>query len=290
MKRSFFIGEEWLYYKLYCGERTANRLLVEVIKPLTQLLESKRMINQWFFIRYSDPHFHLRLRFKMRKLSSLSKVISLVKEAFSPCFDKGLLWKVQTDTYQRELERYGQTSIEETEALFYIDSKACVAALSLIDNDKLLFFFTLRSIDQLMTVFNFSLDEKIAFSQQNLAGLKQEFRSNKKTNKQLLKKYKQLEKEGAAFLIVKEHQHYTPLLQLLNQKEKALKAVIHKIHQKEHANHRAVSLSDYFDSHVHMMVNRYFQSNQRLFELVCFHFLSTYYCKLKFKKCLPKTT
>lgn len=36
LKRTFFIGDEWLYYKVYCGVKTADIILAEVVKPLTE--------------------------------------------------------------------------------------------------------------------------------------------------------------------------------------------------------------------------------------------------------------
>ena len=38
MKRKFILGEEWLYYKIYCGKRTADVILTQVIKPLAENL------------------------------------------------------------------------------------------------------------------------------------------------------------------------------------------------------------------------------------------------------------
>jgi thiopeptide-type bacteriocin biosynthesis protein len=62
IKRSFTIGEEWLYFKIYCGVKTANELLISVVEPLVTKLRKEKKITLWFFIRYSDPEHHLRIR------------------------------------------------------------------------------------------------------------------------------------------------------------------------------------------------------------------------------------
>ena len=73
VKRTYQLGEEWLYYKVYCGVRTANSILANEISSLTQELLSDGLIDKWFFIRYADPEKHLRLRFKLTDSSKLYK-------------------------------------------------------------------------------------------------------------------------------------------------------------------------------------------------------------------------
>ena len=46
MKRTFILGDEWLYYKLYCGKRTADTVFVDCIKPLTEKLLNDNLIDQ----------------------------------------------------------------------------------------------------------------------------------------------------------------------------------------------------------------------------------------------------
>lgn len=83
-QRNFNIGSEWLYYKFYCGVKTADKLLTEVIKPLTEELQTKQLIDKFFFIRYTDPDLHIRLRFHLidignYKLQNLNKLEVLLK-------------------------------------------------------------------------------------------------------------------------------------------------------------------------------------------------------------------
>ena len=58
MKRTFILGEEWLYYKLYTGTKTADLLLADVIGPLCKTFIANGWIDKWFFIRYHDPESH----------------------------------------------------------------------------------------------------------------------------------------------------------------------------------------------------------------------------------------
>ncbi|MEF9476554.1 thiopeptide-type bacteriocin biosynthesis protein [Chryseobacterium sp. 1B4] len=57
-------GGNWIYYKLYMGTKSADEILEDKIKPLADQLIEENVIDQWFFIRYNDPKYHLRIRFK----------------------------------------------------------------------------------------------------------------------------------------------------------------------------------------------------------------------------------
>lgn len=123
IKRSFIPGDTWLYYKFYSGPKTADKLLVEVLQPLMKQLMVKNQIKKWFFIRYADPKEHLRFRCEMTSIESMPVIIDQINQALAPYIDSKLVWKVQMDTYSRELERYGNSSMAVCEELFYHDSE-----------------------------------------------------------------------------------------------------------------------------------------------------------------------
>ena len=62
IKRKFVPGEEWVFLKIYGGPKLLERLLVDEIFPLLEDMVSEKYIHQYFFIRYADPDYHLRLR------------------------------------------------------------------------------------------------------------------------------------------------------------------------------------------------------------------------------------
>ena len=275
MKRSFTLGDEWLYYKLYCGKRTAELILVDCIKPLTESLLADGLVDQWFFIRYADPNPHIRIRFHCSQISKLGIIIDRIHKAIATYVENDLIWKVQTDTYNREIERYGENSIEETEYVFYRDSEICLSALQLIEEDTLLFIFAIRSIDTILEVFDFSISDKINFTKNNLEAFKIEFNADKKLSKQLYKKHNGLKKELIEFLEMQSHPEYQPLIDLLNIKKSQLELIKKMILNKKLQH--TVNLEDLLSSYIHMTVNRFFRDQQRLHELVCYDNLYRFY-------------
>ena len=76
IKRNFIIGDSWVYYKIYSGAKTSDSILAEIIKPLTEALLKEKIIDKWFFIRYSDPKHHIRLRFHYEDPHNISIIIN----------------------------------------------------------------------------------------------------------------------------------------------------------------------------------------------------------------------
>ncbi|MCW3108050.1 MAG: Lantibiotic dehydratase domain protein, partial [Segetibacter sp.] len=99
IQRKFSLGSEWVYYKLYCGVVSADKILVNQVFPLIQKLKKEGVIKNAFFIRYADPDLHLRLRFQVTKKESLEDVINVTRHMFSKSEQLELIWKIQTETY-----------------------------------------------------------------------------------------------------------------------------------------------------------------------------------------------
>src|SRR5690606_28834154 len=59
--RAFAPGSEWLYAKLYTGNATADHVLCAV-RPAIDAALGSGAADSWFFIRYADPDWHVRLR------------------------------------------------------------------------------------------------------------------------------------------------------------------------------------------------------------------------------------
>jgi thiopeptide-type bacteriocin biosynthesis protein len=125
--RSFLPGSEWLYLKIYTGTATADRLLSEVVAPVAKVAIAEGRIDRWFFIRYSDPGWHLRVRFRGQPSTLMGQLLPEMRQALEPHLASGAVSRVCIDTYEREVERYGgDRGIELAERVFHIDAEAAV--------------------------------------------------------------------------------------------------------------------------------------------------------------------
>jgi len=274
VKRSFIVGEEWLYYKIYCGAKTSDIILTSYIGPLVSALFENGFITSWFFIRYTDGGNHIRLRFNVSTATVIGAVITAVKDCLHGLCTTGSINTISIATYNRELERYGATGIVFAEALFYNDSKTVLNALAEIDNEETLVLFALKNTDNLLTNFGYGTADKLAFCMAQMAYYKAEFNITKVVNKQLSAKYRLRKQDISSFLcniaIIKGNKILQELLGAKND----LDAPILK---KMKIEATALTIYKRLGSFVHMSINRTFRSKQRLYEMLCYDFLVRFY-------------
>lgn len=132
VKRSFIPGSEWLYIKIYTGYRSADNILVDYLLPFVDMLKNKQIIHGYFFVRYTDPYYHIRFRIHISNLFDYGIICQNLEQIFNPCLINGLVWNIQCDTYKRELERYGEDYINEVEKIFCIDSESIIRLIQLV--------------------------------------------------------------------------------------------------------------------------------------------------------------
>ncbi|RYU77918.1 lantibiotic dehydratase [Hymenobacter persicinus] len=280
VQREFALGSEWLYLKWYCGPQAANRILVEVLQPLTDELRGRQLIDQWFFIRYADPDSHLRVRLHLPAPDRIGEVIAMVQAHVQPYVKHGYIWKTQTDTYRRELERYGHRTMAASEALFCADSHAVVRLLTHTGpgNSADHWLYGTRWVNQLLDAFSYTIEQKTALLLRLRDSFTQEFGGGKTLRLQLDAKYRQhraaltralaaqppaLPAESAAGL----DYHGMP----------AVRAVAQLVGELEQAGRLEVRRDALLSSYVHMLLNRVVAVQPRLHELLIYDFLHRHY-------------
>jgi thiopeptide-type bacteriocin biosynthesis protein len=189
-----------------------------------------------------------------------------------------IIQKVQMDIYNRELERYGCNTIELSESFFYRDSVFILKYLrkvNSIDSDR--WKISLRFINTLLNCNNYSLDDKIKFTEINANSYYNEFyRDNNESWKILNSKYRLKRNEIGI---------------ILNDKTSKVFKELDTFIFKYHFTNRRIFKEDFIVSVIHMHVNRMFRTRQRIVELVLYHFLHKYLLSEKAQiKYLEKVT
>ncbi|MHA7060184.1 thiopeptide-type bacteriocin biosynthesis protein [Aquimarina sp. M1] len=278
VKRTFIPGEEWLYYKIYCGARTSDSILINTIYPLMKLLIKKRMIDLWFFIRYHDPDAHIKLRLRITNIRNIADIMQLFSSTMQSYVTDDIVYKIQLDTYHRELERYGANTIHISEELFYHESSMLLESKTIIEDENLYFLFIMKTIDQFLNSCNYEVQEKLSFAVNKRDAFKIEFNADKVLNKQLDQKYRKIKNNLAHFLKSSYSENeFNVLDKIINTKEKATIKLIQEIVNHNEEGSLEVPFDYLIGSHIHMLVNRAFRSRQRFYELVIYDFLGKYY-------------
>lgn len=277
-KRQFFPGDEWLYVKLYCGVKTADQIIGNELIQLSKKLYHDDLIDQWFYVRYADPEPHIRFRVHLSSVFALGRVIQSINSSFSALIKSKQIWKVQFDTYERELERYGEASIELVEQLFFNDSLAIASLISRADMtanfEEARWLWGLLSIDRLLNDFDFQFSQKIELMELLVASSYPEANYDNLLSKQLTFKYRHyrnkiegLFAEGAVVigddLLRYRSFNNRPASSLLSE-------LISSGTVPQDLNLLVISL-------IQMSMNRLFKTRQRVHELGVYDFLLLYY-------------
>jgi len=281
-RQNFTPGTEWMYYKLYCGHKTADTVLQAAVQPLVHQLVKENIIDRFFFIRYNDPHFHLRVRFHVTDTGKLGVLFNTIQHYLEPFLQQRLIWNIQGDTYKRELNRYGHQTIEQAEQLFYHDSMALLKFLDLTEGDnreQLRWQWAFRSVDEWLNAFKYTPAQKLAMLEQMKNAYHTEFNSGKFLKEQLGNKYR------AHKAAIEEVMNYTmneshplfPLVNILNEKTAAMRPVVQDLVNLEAAQKISPAVTEMMPSYIHMLVNRVVTSLPREHELVLYDLLYCYY-------------
>jgi len=284
VKRTFFPGSEWLYFKIYSGAKSIDSILATTIHKFTQEAISNNLFEHFFFIRYNDESgLHFRIRFYNSDIKKNNNLYFEFMQALQPHLNNGIVENVLLDTYKRELERYHYNLVNDSELLFYNDSKCVLDFLNLIDGinaEEYRFLFGIRGIDTLLSDFGLNLDEKHSLIKQLQEGFFQEFGGQGVLQKQLNARFRKYRK----FI----ESHMEPANDIENEIEEAVEIfrvrsinntlIVSKIlAQLELTDNPENILKDLLSSYIHMYMNRLFIAKQRRYELVVYHFLEKFY-------------
>ncbi|MFE7194374.1 thiopeptide-type bacteriocin biosynthesis protein [Kitasatospora sp. NPDC057541] len=116
------LGRKWTYFKYYTGTAAADRLIGRVHR-LASDLESKGLVNAWFFVRYNDDGHHVRVRMRPVRPQDRPGVLAEMEDLGRALVAEGLASRTAAGEYVPEIGRYGgPANLALAEELFSADS------------------------------------------------------------------------------------------------------------------------------------------------------------------------
>jgi thiopeptide-type bacteriocin biosynthesis protein len=278
--RLFPPGSEWLYVKLYTGPATADQVLRDVVSPITRDALAQGAADGWFFLRYSDPDWHVRWRIHGDPIRLREDVMPRLEEAVQPLLDDGRIHKVQVDTYQREVERYGgPEGILLAERVFQVDSAAVLGIVELLSGEAGVdarWRLTLRGMDMLLDDLGLTWDEKRTVMKTARASFSRDFPADVR---QLGAKFRR-EKANFEKLLDRAFERTNPLaagFRLLQRRREQLVPIAAELRAAIAQGRVSLSLPLLCGSFIHLHANRLLRSAQRAQEYVIYFFLDRWY-------------
>lgn len=278
LPRTMAPGSGCLYLKLYTGVMTADDVLRHHLDPFLKSLRQEVPALRWFFVRYADPEWHLRIRFFADSRELLTVVMPGVQELSKKLLAQGLVWRVQHDTYERELERYGGLhGVELAEELFCIDSETTLEILTLLEPARLAkarWLLALRGIDSLLASLGFELEQRVLVVTRARDALGREFGANTAFYQQLGDRFRTHKLEISKLFTPNGGADLAPLLVLIDDRSIRTRALGQRL---RNIPELAASLDELSASYVHMHANRMLNTAAKAQELVLYDMLRRYY-------------
>lgn len=275
--QSYILGSKWLYLKLYCTPEIANDILVRKLLPVLKQLGQPELLS-WFFVRYRDSGYHIRLRLKIRD-DAVGHVLSRMKAKLSESVRFHLIREYQADTYRREMERYGPDIIELVEEFFYGSSELVLNYLKAAERQS--FRYTYHSLA--FVSVSFLIDSFIAETEDRLNFLERmstlfyaEFATDKSLKIDLDQKFRELKAEIHSLF---QNGSYYKSLKLAHFAELYAVNITSLVRAASFFSRKrkAQLLADL----IHMHLNRLFVDRQRNQELIIYYCLYKYHVSAK---------
>jgi thiopeptide-type bacteriocin biosynthesis protein len=272
VERTYPLGSEWIYLKIYCHEQSANNVITKDLIPILEAYAG--IINKWFFIRYQDPKSHIRLRMQVRK-SAIGQILTKLNNRLGDSIKHKVIHEYKSDVYRREIERYSPLLIDVVESVFHSSSElVCKYILNIestlchVDYHSL----ALVSTRDIIYLFSDFIGDGLSFTDSVSKSLYQEFSQDKSLKISLDQKYRLMRDEIAKLLTNTAYYHQ---LNLQDQYAALVASCITlKTKAKALSQERKINL---VADIIHMHLNRIFFEHPRKQELSVYHMLNKYF-------------
>ncbi|SEQ97136.1 lantibiotic dehydratase [Neolewinella agarilytica] len=285
LPRVVYPSDEWLYLKFYGGAGTIEKLVGEKFPLLIKGLADQGLITSFFFLRLTDPDYHLRVRFKPSNYAAIGEILRQVNEFFKPELEHQFIWKIQVDTYRRELERYAGPNLAAGEALFAVDSKMVMSVKNLLVSEvqKDLEWLVMLSVMNIyLEVFGLKDADARAFLKERRETFSYLFNTNKLQKRDLVQRYLNHRPQIEEAL---QHNRY-PFEQeaLLHSILAEFKDELTTVYDEGIAPLDKDLRAELLQSYVHMFILRFSRAKNKIHEHVLFFILERYYLQEAGKK------
>lgn len=276
--RSVTPSAEWLYFKVYAGVNNLEKIVSERLPILTKELQDKGLISQYFFLRYTDPDHHIRIRFALNSVDAIADVVQTFNQFFAQERKSRFIWKIQIDTYEREIERYGADLIEAAEDLFCLDSELVIRLKSLLTgevNKDQSWLLCMAIMEIYLKAFDIDKASKIGFLKERRSYFSSLFRTDKRQKRDLMMRFKANNELIKGLLEF----HQLPFSQA-NEFRAILaqfSADLSALHKDYFAHLNSETKLDLVSSFIHMSILRFVNCKNQLHEHVLFFLLERYY-------------
>lgn len=125
----------FVYCKVFFDSVLSSQFIARVLPSVVKDMENQIGSTGWFFVRYADPNYHVRLRFRTDDVrGAMGPLGSSLERNLRLAFPLSTKARVVFDEYVPEVNRYGGAElIEVAERMFHTDSETALRLWQIYD-------------------------------------------------------------------------------------------------------------------------------------------------------------
>jgi len=285
VRRSFAPGSEWLYLKAYTGTACADRILTEAVGPVIAGLRDTGMLDHWFFLRYADPEHHLRLRLHGDPAALREHALPALTDVLAPHLGDGTVWRVSTDTYDREVERYGgDAGIDLAEQIHAADSDAVLDVLAMLGGEHFddgasdaRWKLCLYATDRLLVDAGLDVAQRRDWAKSGAAGYRPEYPNAKNLDPGIGQRWRSERSDVTALLDDGADHPYDAARQVFRRRSERLTPLLDELADLSKRGELTAPYPALLHSFSHLNAVRLLRSAARTHELILLSFLDRHY-------------
>ncbi|KLO41205.1 lantibiotic dehydratase [Mycobacterium nebraskense] len=279
--RTFAPGSQWLYLKAYAGTASADRILTDTVGPVVRQLRESGVVDHWFFLRYADPEHHLRLRLHGDPAALRDRALPALTDALAPQLGDGTVWKFATDTYHREIERYGgDAGVELAERIHAADSEAVLQVLGMLggeDTADARWRLCLYATDRLLVDAGLDMQERRDWAKSGAAGYRPEYPNAANLDPGIGQRWRRERADITALLDDTKGHPYEAARQAFRRRSEQMAPLLAELADLSKRGELTQSYPQLLHSFSHLNAVRLLRSAARTHELVLLSFLDRHY-------------
>jgi thiopeptide-type bacteriocin biosynthesis protein len=265
---NFYAGtDEWFTFNIYSGVSFLDSILTKIHDSIIEMYK-ENVIQSFFFVRYRDPNFHLRLRFRTIDRQNITLVVSALSDLLTPYIKENIIWKTSITGYQREVLRYGHLGIELVEDIFCQSSLITLHYLTQYEKRWHLALIYMKAVFDLL---DYSLEQRAFFCKQSKEYFFKTFNFDKKTKAILKDRFTSYYSQFDQILLDQKSLPYLHYRDSLSNCFEKLNGLMHLF--------TGASMLTILPSILHMEFNRIFISNGKEKEAILYYLLDRYYAR-----------
>jgi thiopeptide-type bacteriocin biosynthesis protein len=210
-------------------------------------------------------------------------VLPQILDKFNPLVYSGELWKIEFDTYQREIERYGGIEgILSAEEIFWSDSESTLEILQKLAGDDgidMRWRIVIVGIDQLLSDFGFDLRTKYEALHRWSRGAQRELKVDTTGKKNLAERFREKRREIELLLDrqINRTEEWDFAYNAFDLRSSRNSGPCQNLRKLSVQGKLTESINDLALCCLHMHINRFVRASLRVHELVFYDFLGQLY-------------